>query len=417
MNPKSLLSGINITKLALDSLSGYIVIASLMFIVDSLIPGRITENLLTDSQAGTLTVIGLIIVVSSAILGLLVDSIFHTFGRWFAKSFWKPLKYEFEFRNKLMKDLGLGERDFEWIQTKGTGLGAEVEDKFLRFTEVAGSSAYAMFLLSIAMPAFLVKDYGISVTVSLWVAFMIVVGAVVLLYTSAASLSKYEKRKTGAVLDDFRKLTTYLSTSNVEEDLSTSEGETELGIGKKEAEKRKSQNPLSSPVILWPLLIGGIMCLVFWSILTGVVNPIEESEMITISKLEDNKVPFIDLSVSISKDTPATPGDKVASKLVTLDNKLKGPLNLKLVSTDVAKSANLPENPKWGVKVGIGNAKGVVADQDIYINALLSLCDESGERLGVVDLYEGDWILPVVVSDDNGSEYLLAYIKVAIKWE
>ena len=127
----------------------------------------------------------------------MIDSIFQTFGRYFAKKFWRPLEYEFIYRTYCMHDIGLIQRDFEWVyaNTKNK-MSSDVEKDYLRFTEVAGSSAYAMLLLfSPATFLFLRLEYHQSFLLSFLVSIMIVVGGIILLLTSAEALSKYERKK------------------------------------------------------------------------------------------------------------------------------------------------------------------------------------------------------------------------------
>jgi hypothetical protein len=256
MTPKGLLGSIDAGKLALDSLPGFIVTTAILFLIDSLTPAHLIEGLFTDSGASTLTVAGLIIVLSSAVLGLMVDSIFHTFGRWFAKHFWKPLKYELAYRECLMKDVGLTLRDFEWVPTTGKGLGEAVETKLMRFIEVAGSSAYAMLLLSPVTALFLSREYAQSNAVASWVAFVIAVAAIILLFTSAESLSKYESRQTAAAMDEIRKLSSHLC------------------VPKREEEKKwKKERNLWSPVLLWTLVPMGVAVLLSLVLLAGVAKP------------------------------------------------------------------------------------------------------------------------------------------------
>jgi hypothetical protein len=206
MGLKGLFSGLDATKLYLNTLSGFVVTTAVLFLIDGFSPAHLTEELLAEPTAGPIVAFGLIIILGSTLLGLMMDSIFHTFGREFAKRFWLPLADELNYRRDLMKNLGLKNWEFEWVQATGTGLGAEVETKLIRFTETAGNVAYAMLLLSPATAFFLSREYAQSNLMSLVVATFVALGALVLLYTSAASLAKYEDRKTGAALDEIHKL-------------------------------------------------------------------------------------------------------------------------------------------------------------------------------------------------------------------
>ena len=100
LSPASLLSDLNAGKLILNSLSGLIVITSLLLLIDAIAPTSLVNSVFTDVQAGVMT--GLLFVVGSATLGLLLDSVFHTFGRWFLKQLYGDIKEEFAYRDAML---------------------------------------------------------------------------------------------------------------------------------------------------------------------------------------------------------------------------------------------------------------------------------------------------------------------------
>jgi hypothetical protein len=64
------------------------------------------------------------------------------------------------------------------------------------------------------------------------------------------------------------------------------------------------------------------------------------------------------------------------------------------------------------VRVTLTNNEDVKAGDAVCINALLSF---EGVRLG--DIGEGDWLFPIIVTGPKADkDYLLAYVKVTIKW-
>ena len=117
----------------------------------------------------------------------------------------------------MMDNLGLSKEEFEWVQSNDPNKDNEVESKYLRFTEVTGSSAYALSLLAVAVELFLTFKYHQSIALSLPVAAAVGIIVIILLVTSAASLSKYEMNKTASAMDVIRKMSshnfTYKETS------------------------------------------------------------------------------------------------------------------------------------------------------------------------------------------------------------
>ncbi len=302
MNPKKFLESLDAAKIGLDTLSGLIVMTSLLFVVDAIAPIRLAKSILSEPQAGVLG--GLLFIVGSATLGILVDTFFQTFGRWFARRIWKPLDDELNHRDALMTGLGLSPQEFEWVKATGTNLTEEVEKKFMRFIEVAGSSAYALFLLSPATALFLSREYGLPNSAAVTVAGVIAAAAVILIFTSASSLAKYEERKTSAAFDEIRKLGSVPHAQKV----------------KRTYLQWKDWRWWVS--VACAVLFGGLTFLTSWYLTYAA--PQQPVEMITISKLtKDGDIQTLQLNVKMEKDTPATPNDLASSLLVALSGQIK----------------------------------------------------------------------------------------------
>jgi hypothetical protein len=239
------LAGIDFGKWTLTTSSGFVVTAAVIFLIDALTPGRLTESIFINDSAGDIVVYGFAAVVISSVLGLLMDSIFHTFGRWYAKKFWAPLGYAMKFRNFLMLEIGLVELDFEWIfASNKEKLSSEVEKDYLRFTEVAGSVAYTMMLLlGPAVYLLFSLEYHRSWLLSFLFAVFVIICGYILLLTSAASIYKYETRITSYAMDDIRKLCPSLDVKKV---ASQCEGE---GHSRKKWQPKK---------LAWSLIILGV---------------------------------------------------------------------------------------------------------------------------------------------------------------
>jgi hypothetical protein len=395
MSLKTLFGGLDATKLSLNTLSGFVVTAALLFLIDGFSPAHMTEELLTEPEGGAIVAFGLIIIVASTLLGLMVDSIFHTFGRRFARIFWVPLTDELTYRNELMKSLGLRPWEFEWVQSTGTGLAAETEKNLIRFTETAGNAAYAMFLLSPATAFFLSREYAQSNLMALIVAAFIAIGALTLLYTSAASLTKYEGRKTAAAQDEIHKLSS-----------------------RQHIDKKKVRSAWTW-ALLWPMVLAGAAILLAVGLLF-MPKPTEVKGMDVIAELQNGEIPTINLEATIVKGTPAVPGDVAKSLLVEINNTVTKRTNFEVVTSngDCLSAEHLPEPPKWEVRVTLTNNENVKAGDEVCINALLSFGGASAaESLIVGDIGDGDWLFPIVVTDTKANkECLLAYVKVTISW-
>ena len=93
------LGNFDLSKLALDTTSGFIVLVAILFILDALTAEHVIKNILTDNTAGSIVVFVLVAGLGSSVLGLMLDSVFHTFGRNFAKAFWGKNK-ENPYKNK-----------------------------------------------------------------------------------------------------------------------------------------------------------------------------------------------------------------------------------------------------------------------------------------------------------------------------
>jgi hypothetical protein len=408
------LGSIDFGKWALDTSSGFIVATAVMFIIDSLVPGHMTENIFTDISAGKIVVFGLAALVVSSALGLMMDSIFHTAGRGYIRKFWMPLRWEYEFRELSLKDVGLTLRDFDWIyaNTKDR-LSAEVEKDYLRFTEVAGSAAYTMLLLfGPASFMFLRMEYHQDYWLAMGVAIFVAIGGLILLFTNAESLYKYEKVKTSVVIDDIRKMNTNFNVNKTKE---------------KCGEAGFSLNRISLRLfyLTWIIVLSGLLLLGSHFVVNAKIS--EEDEManyILISKIESstdvNKaVPTIDMVVYKDAGTPQdlAAGKVVAVNTANLSTKLIKSIELKkdIEGGNLVNQLIDIEKPPWKLTVSFINTANLTDGDYIYINAYLSFVDGSGNKIEADKITLGDWLFPVIVTDDSGSDYLLAQIHVSIK--
>ena len=410
------LGSVDFGKLALDTTSGFIVTTAILFILDACSAEHVISGIFSDNSAGSMVVYALVIVVGSGVLGLMVDSIFHTFGRNFAALFWGPLHFEFFYRQKRMEAIDFLERDFEWIYASGKDNAADdaksakssnVEKNYIRFTEVAGSAAYTMlFLLAPASFLFLRLECRQTVTCSIVVAVLVLIGGFVLLLTSAASLTKYEKKKTSLALDDIRKISTVFDNYSVKSECKNS--------------RRWSTRLLwlVLPVAFAGLLLSGS------GILAEIEYSKERKDMSTVLisrevKGSDNVtgVPEICLSANITSEKSV---NQTGSIVVVLNDWLQEATSLSLRDNDLVALADNPDL-KWHVNVRLADDKPVRRGDRVYIYATLSIDKSSADDISV-----GDWILPVIVTSGNKTsdnvnaaikEYLLAHVHLQINPE
>jgi hypothetical protein len=402
------LASFDFSKFSLTTSSGFIVSAAVFFTIDALTPDHLTESLFIDNSAGGIVAFGLIAVVMSGVLGLIMDSIYHTFGRWYAKKYWGPLAYSWKMRDLILQDIGLKSIDFEWIfasnKEKNT---ADIEKEILRFTEVAGSLAYTMMLLLGPSIFLLLKyEYQQSWGLSFISALLVIIGGYILLFTSAASLYKYETRTTAYVMDDIRKLYPALNLEGIS---NTLENDRKL--------TRQKWQPKKLAVSLWAI---GIALVLLFSMnlveFTEVGKANDMSELIVIGQqkgdTQNTNVPTIEIAVS--KDV-ATPVTKTATSILTLKNlpcantcalDIKNKENL-------TKSVSLPEEPNWKLVVTLFSPTRIANTEDVYLYLNLSFKDEKGNTLASEKITEGEWVFPIIVNINN-NVCLLAQVRVKI---
>ena len=388
---------IDFGKLALDTTSGFIVTTALLLLIDAWSPSHLVADILAQRSTGYIVVAGLIVIVFSSVLGLMVDSLYHTFGRRFAQKIWPSLDAELKYRKDLMKEIGLNSKDeFEWVQNNGKKISADdIEGNYMRFTEVSGSSAYATVFLSFAVALFLRWEYNEPLLLTGLVSFVIGVVAVILLFTSAASLKKYEMNKTATAMDEIRRLNPYFKTQR---------------------EDRKGQG-LFCIGSLWSLFF--FLPIVIAACIGTVYNPNTTGTDMAVISAQGNGTVVV---ISINATGNLTHlGNISASQIISLDNTMYSHQKLSLVgeggnntgymvsdnrTVDLVQLANLPEDPGWHLEAALGKD---IAAGNVYLNVQLSFDNPDSSNLPT-----GNWILPVIVQDESGKEYLLAYVQVTI---
>jgi hypothetical protein len=398
--PSKLFGKIDFGKLAVDTGPGFIVSLALLLLVDACTPLHLTADILAARSTGHIVIAALIIIVGSSILGLMFDSLFHTFGRRFARKIWPNLDDELNYRKDLMKDIGLDSKDeFEWIQNKGRKTGTDdIEGNYMRFTEVAGSSAYASILLSAAVALFLRWEYNQPFSTSFGVSFLIILVAMILLFTSSASLEKYELNKTAMAMNEIRRLNPHPHAKRKD---------------------KESKCPFSKKKSSWSLLFLAPMVVV-WVIGGFCSNPSAAVEdMAVISALENNSIPIISINATGNFTSLSATKAISASRIINLDNTMYHHQKLSLKGAGdsgiayLVQTANLPNAPGWQLKATLSD---YIAAFDVCLNVQLSFDTADRSELDVVN-----WLLPVIVTADDdpgdkapGKEYLLAYVRVII---
>ena len=406
---RSFLSGLNAEKLSLNTLSGSVTTIALLLTIDALAPGEIIESVLSQTDAGPLVLTSLFVIALSAILGLMVDSVFHSFGRWLARQSWLPLKKALQHRTELMESIGLTGLEYEWVKATGEGIPAEDNARFLRFTETAGNTAYGLLLLTPATALYFSSQYG--GTSSTWLLTVLpAIAATILLFTSAVSLTKYEIKKTAAAMDEMAKLSTYHPATT---------GKDSGGNAK---EAVNSDDSRFSKVDKWVigLLIPGIVVIIISVLLIAwMPTQAKEGGMKLIADMKDGEGPTLVFEVT-KKGTPANVSKSMTVKIGGDQSNYE---NLELANGDnnVLSSA-IPDGPAWTMKASVGSGGksdsfNVAKGEYVYINASLLFQKPDGTRLDVNAVGEGDWLFPVVLKDGKDTTYLLAYIKVTIKVE
>src|SRR4030042_1699150 len=398
------LGSIDFGKWVLNTSSGFVVAVAAMFFIDSLVGGHRIESAFSDINAGTIVIFLLGAIVSSSILGLMLDSLFNAFGRWYGKKFWRPLQRELEFRHNVMTEIGLIYKDFEWMYAGcNDKLTAEIEQKYLRFTEVAGSTGYTMMIFfSPATFMFLRLEYNISYWFSMGVGIFVAFCGVILLLTSAHTLAKYEMKKTSLVLDDIRKLNARFRVDALAEKYEK--------IKRTKKEIFRGAGYLSVIIIISALVLLGMHCLSSWRIT-------EVSKMTKLTLISEavggtadgNGIPTIEMVVEKGL---ATPGDWAASMVVMVNDKINEAKNFELKSP--ALSSLFDPVPEWKLSIRLFNTTGVAVGERIYINTHLSFINSSGNTIASNNITLGDWMFPVIVTAE-GKDYLIAQVHVTIK--
>ena len=399
------LGSIDFGKWALNTSSGFVVAAAVMFVIDSLVGGHRIESLLSDINAGKVIIFALGAIVSSSILGLMLDSIYGTLGRWYSKQYWKPLQYEFAFRKGVMKEIGLINKDFEWMYASCKDkLTADIEQKYLRFTEVAGSTGYTMMIfLCPATFMFLRLEYDISYRFSMGVGIFVAVCGLILLLTSAQSLSKYEMKKTSLVMDDIRRLNARFNVDKVIDKC-----------------KKDILHPLSyfkgavcllGIIVISALMLFGSHFIATWR--TSEVNMMSKLALISeVGNGETDVSGVPTINIVVNKEL-TTPGDLAASMVVILNDKFNRAKDIHLKYSNLANL--IDPKPKWKLTVNLFNTTGVAVGTRVYINTYLSFVDSSGNTISSNNIALGEWLFPVIVTIDDNTEYLLAQVHVTIK--
>jgi hypothetical protein len=401
-------NSIDFGKLILNTSSGFVVTIAVIFFIDALVPGHMSEQILSDLNAGEIVVFGLAALLASSIFGLLMDCIYHAFGRWYASWFWAPLDWSKTWRVFLMRNIGLITKDFEWMYADSPAKlkDSEVEKDYMRFTEIAGSTAYTMMLLlAPAVYMFLRVEYPQPIGISLAVALIVLISGYVLLLTNAASLRKYEDRKTSVVLREIRKSSTSFDTKMI----------------KQQCEDQKcsvSQFKLTKIIRSLGIVLVSGMLIAFSQILVnhqlteenGVANMniIGATENITA----DNKgVPGLDIIVTKEKTTPVDQAKSLSVVIKDFSHTAVtiGPKELDLIA---ASGLNIVK-PLWKLNASLVNTENIMDGDRVYINVLLSFHDASNVDIPSNNLSEGEWLFPIIVKDSNHS-YLLAQVHVKI---
>ncbi len=383
-----LISSIDFGKLTINSIPGFFAGTALLLLVDAFTPGHLTQDLLNpNSPAGTKVVEAFMVIVGSAAFGLLIDNIYATFGRWFAMKFWKPLQIQFDYRNCMMDNLGLSKEEFEWVQSNDPNKANEVESKYLRFTEVAGSSAYALSLLAVAVELFLTFKYHQSIALSLPVAAAVGIIAIILLVTSAASLSKYEMNKTASAMDVIRKMSSHNFTYK----------ETSMGKG---FWQKFTKYAWWLPGFLVIMLVLPLPWVIHSSIK---YDSVKTPKVISVLNSDDS-LPTLQINLTAAVTPPATVNNSI---LITLEKTVKTLTPMSpadsLKYLNFAGQTAAPDQPPWSLFISLGDV--VESNNTVVLNAELS---------SVVPVNPGTWQFPVIVTDDKSTRYLLAYVKVNI---
>ncbi len=380
-----LFGSIDFGKLTVDAIPGFISGVAALLMVDAFTPGHLAQEILNDKPAGILVIESLMVVVASYAFGLLTDTTFHTFGRWFASKFWKPLRDELDYRNSLMENLGLSKAEFEWVQSKDADKVSDVETKYMRYTEVAGSAAYATMLLASVVAPFLAFEYRVGKWPALVAAGVLGAAAIALILTSSAALAKYERNKTASAMDEIRGM----SSSNL----------TRWDYYRRGASKTLSRNALWLLAFVIPVFIIPLLVIRPWAQSYPNLDKVIAVGAVT----SDNTVPTLEFAVIAKEPNPDTVVNSVIVPLVESVGQLNPINGADRAGFDLVELTPLPLTPPWHLKASLGQ---IVQPND---SILLTVAFYS-----TVPVYTGTWRLPVMVDDGRGRQYLLAYVKVTI---
>jgi hypothetical protein len=329
-----------------------------------------------------------------------------------------------------------------YAHSSGKLTDAEVEKDYLRFTEISGSIAYAMMLLlAPATFMFLRLEYNQSFTLSLTVSILIAVGGFIMLLTNAASLSKYEARKTSVVLQDIRSSNLYVDVGKIEKQynekvLARKFPGKKITVTRNTAsiqnEGAQSPGTPASPVnqqisrIRWTRRswsLSGIIIVAFLVMLFAGIGTnariTEENTMTgmtiigTTDNLTSNNLGIPTMEIAVTKGTGIL-ADQAKNMLVKIKDvpKISAPMTYE---PDLIKGITLPDNikPKWQLIVNLFDAANVSNGDPIYINVLFSFHDASGGVITPDQISEGEWLFPIVVTVGD-TKYVLAQVHVKI---
>jgi hypothetical protein len=386
-----LFSSFDLGKISFGSLSGFIVGLSIIFLIDAFTSEHLTAELLNEKPVGTLLIETIIVILVSGVLGALVSNIYHTFGRWFAGKIWKNLHIAFMYRNCLMEDLGLDKMEFEWIQSKDKNKPSveEVENKYMLYTEMSGSTAYAILFLAVCLPVFLYYEMNRSPLLCLLVAAGFAIIGIIFIITSAAALAKYEMNKTMSAMDEIRSMSSHNCMFKFA-------GQDLFG-------KFPFRLEYWWAMVL-VLIIPVFISFLFIMPLGNWIRPAACMEMIGVDAA-DNRSSILEINV------PASPYHCYSTSLIKLKDVF---YNLRIKETAEGKSidligiSNMPEKPAWSLKVWLGPT--VSLSKTVPLNAEFNSSTISDP---------GSWLLPVHVVEEGRSDktYILGYIRVNVAKE
>lgn len=169
--------------------------------------------------------------------------------------------------------------------------------------------------------------------------------------------------------------------------------------------------------------------------------------MILISQPENEMAPIAEVTVNIEniEKEMRTPRSTSFGKIIVLNDKVRLPINLELLNTELVHGARVkqkgqkePAIPEWKVYVRLDNANNVQEGDEIILNARAVFPEDGkdgwndndpGKKWDVNYMLAGNWLFPVIVTSNidietgkdfvnpNDKEhYHIAYVKVIVKW-